>query len=140
MMIRYLSLFRSFLALGLLALACSIGWQGRGQEPEAVPYVPHMAQAETGSGTARCHELDDQLITCSDYLDRAWRPITPPHYHDKVKRLVEIRRRYELADEAGRACRDAQGAPVSGAALRQCLAHTTCDKFATCVADNLDSF
>lgn len=142
MIVRNLSLFLSLLAMGLLALACSMGWHNRGHDdqPEAVPYMQHDDLTAAGSGAARCQELDEQLLTCSDSLDRAWRPITPPHYPEKVRRLLEIRKRYELADDASRACREAQGAPISGAALRACLSHASCDKFATCVADNLDSF
>jgi hypothetical protein len=66
--------------------------------------------------------------------------VTPPHYPEKLRALLEIRKRYELCDEAAQACRGAPGAQVSGAALGACLSHTSCDRFATCVADNLDSF
>ena len=139
---RRLSLILSLLALGLMVLACSMSWQG--SEPDdshmALPLDDQGARATATRAEDRCQDLDSQLVSCSESLDRAWRPITPPHYPDKVRRLIEIKRRYELADEASRACRDAFGTSVSGSALRACLAHPSCDHFATCVADSMDNF
>lgn len=147
MLARRLSLFLSVLAMCLLALACSLGWQGgeRTGPPEAVQSQRETAQVVVPataepSPAERCQRLDDQLTECSDSIARVWRPATPPHYPEKVRRLLEIKKRYELVDEAGRACRGAPGAHASGAALEACLARTGCDAFATCVADNLDTF
>lgn len=140
MVTRSLSLFLSLLAMCLLALACSLGWRAVGGGPTAALATPSETAVEQPVAQGRCNELDDQLTTCSEALARVWRPVTPPHYPAKIRALLEIRKRFELTDEAGRACRGAPGAQVSGAALESCLAHTACDRFATCVADNLDAF
>ena len=142
MSLRRVSIFLSVLAACLMALACGLGWRSTGSEagPEAIRASGDTAQAVVEDVSARCRDLDDQFLTCSDSLSKVWRPAAPAHYPQKVRQLLSIKRRYEMETEAVRACRGEPDARVSGAALRGCLQRATCDGFANCVADNFDPF
>lgn len=139
MFARRLSVVLSVLALGLMVLACSLGYHGRSERPpEAVPVATTNAVVAAKKAPPLCQALDLQLDHCAQALNRVWKPPVPAHYPPKLQRLIAIKKRYQLENEAARACQGSPDAPVAGAELNGCLTRPTCDEFARCVADSLD--
>ena len=141
MFARRLSVVLSISALGLMVLACSLGYQGSSERPpEAVAVSTTNAVVTADKSPTRCQELDLHLDRCSRALQRVWRPPVPEHYPPRLQRLIAIKKRYQLEKEAARACEGSPDAPVAGAELDGCLSRPTCDDFARCVADSLEDF
>ena len=141
MFARRLSVVLSISALGLMALACSLGYQGRSERPPAAEQVVTATAVVTAKKIpTRCQELDLHLDQCSQALQRVWKPPVPAHYPPRLQRLISIKKRYQLEKDAARACEGTPDAPVAGAELHGCLSRPTCDDFARCVADSLDDF
>ena len=142
MFARRLSVLFSIMALGLMVLACSLGYRITGEEryPEAVNVTPSNAVSEPTVTAYRCQELGQELDRCSDAFNSAWAPSSPAHYPEKIRRIVAIKKHYVLGKQATRACEDPAGNRLTGASLDACLAHATCDDFAACVAESLEDF
>ncbi len=140
MLARRVSILLSALAVGLMVLAGFLVHLGADshQPPEAIPVVATTAVGSTSDVARRCNALDRQMDHCSDALDRLYRPPVPAHYPEKLRRLIAIKKRYQLEQEATRACHCTPDAPVAGEALDACIRRPNCDDFARCVAESLD--
>jgi hypothetical protein len=140
MFARRVSIFLSALALGLMVLACSLVRLGgdSDQAPEAISVVATTAVSSNPDVNRRCNALDRQMDHCSDALDRLYKPPVPTHYPEKLRQLIAIKKRYQLEQEAARACHCTPDAPVAGEALDACISRPNCDDFARCVAESLD--
>lgn len=140
MFARRVSILLSILALGLMALACSLGHLGGGGDrpPEAVSVMASTAVRVDDTVTRRCNALDRQLDRCAAALDRLYQPPIPDHYPEQLRRLIAIKKRYQLEQDASRACKCTPDAPVAGEALDACMRRASCDDFARCVAESLD--
>lgn len=140
MFARRVSILLSTLALGLMILAYALVYLGSDtdQPPEAVSVVATTAIGSNPEVARRCNALDRQMDRCSDALDRLYRPPVPAHYPEKLRRLIVIKKRYQLEQDATRACHCTPDAPVAGEALDACIRRPNCDDFARCVAESLD--
>jgi len=142
MIAQRLSILLSVLAMCLMALACSLGWRSEQQAapPAAVADTGHTGRSLAEEVAQRCRQLDDRFLTCADEVRRAWKPATPAHYPKKVRRLLQIKHRYELETRALRACRGDPEAPAEAAGVQACAGRSACHEFANCVADSFDPF
>lgn len=134
MLTRSLSVVLSLLAMGLIALAYTLGWQSPSAEPSIVTHIgPSRVERER---RALCLQLDDQLQGCDESLQaHLGVPAGRAHLPEKVQRLLAIKERHTLERDALRGCLGAPDAPPTGAAMTRCLGRPTCDAFAACVAD-----
>ena len=142
MFARRVSILLSTLALGLMVLAGALIHLGgdSDQPPKAVSVMATRAVVSQTDQNRRCNALDRQMDHCSDALDRLYEPPVPSHYPPKLRRLIAIKKRYLLEQEATRACHCKPDAPVAGEALDACMRRPNCDDFARCVAESLDEF
>ncbi len=139
MLARRVSILLSVLALGLMVLACSLVQLGDdGDAPAAIPVVANTAVGTAPEVARRCSALDRQMDHCSEALDRLYQPPVPSHYPEKLRRLIAIKKRYQLERDATRACHCTPDAPVASEALDACIRRPNCDDFARCVAESLD--
>jgi len=140
MFARRVSILLSILALGLMVLALSLVQLGDDSDrpPEAVSVMATTAVQTNPDLARRCNALDRQMDRCSDALDRLYQPPVPAHYPEKLRRLIAIKKRYQLEQDATRACHCTPDAPVAGEALDACIRRPNCDDFARCVAESLD--
>jgi hypothetical protein len=134
------SILLSTLALGLMVLAYCLVHLGDDTDrpPEAVSVVATTAVGANLDVARRCNALDLQMDRCSEALERLYQPPVPAHYPEKLRRLIAIKKRYQLEQEATRACHCTPDAPVAGEALDACMRRPNCDDFARCVAESLD--
>lgn len=134
MLARSLSVVLSLLALGLIALAYTLGWQSPAQGPAVATHIgPSQAERERRT---LCLQLDDQLQGCEQSLHaHLTSPAGRASLPEKVQRLLAIKERHTLERDALRGCLGAPDAPPTGAALTRCLGRPTCDAFAACVAE-----
>ena len=137
MLARRLSLVLSILALGLMVLACSLSYRSTGGE---APSEAIQATPVGGARAARCEKLNKQLHVCASELKRVYTPLVPEHYPTKIRRLIAVKKGYQVENGITRGCQDDPVAPGSKTALDRCLTRTTCDDFARCVSDNADDF
>lgn len=145
MFARRVSILLSTLALGLMVLAAALiqlrDTSDQTPQAESVKADTAVATSATRANqTRRCNALDRQMDRCSDALDRLYEPPVPAHYPKKLRRLIAIKKRYELEQEATRACHCTPDAPVAGEALDACMRRPNCDDFARCVAESLEEF
>lgn len=140
MFARRVSILLSTLALGLMVLAYSLVHLGSDTDkpPEAISVMEGTAVLPSAAVARRCNALDRQMDNCSEALVRMYQPPVPAHYPEKLRRLIAIKKRYELEQEASRACHCTPDAPVAGEALDACIRRPNCDDFARCVAESLD--
>jgi len=140
MFARRVSILLSILALGLMILAYALIQLGgdANQPPAAVSVMAETAVQTNPALARRCSALDRQMDHCSEALVRLYQPPVPAHYPEKLRRLIAIKKRYQLSQEATRACHCTPDAPVAGEALDACISRPNCDDFARCVAESLD--
>ncbi len=140
MFARRVSILLSTMALGLMVLAGALIHLGADsdQAPQAVSIMATTAVGNQTAQSRRCNALDRQMDHCSDALDRLYEPPVPSHYPQKLRRLIAIKKRYQLEQDATRACHCTPDAPVAGEALDACMRRPNCDDFARCVAESLD--
>jgi hypothetical protein len=123
-----------------MALACSLGYQAGGNDraPEALP-VAERAEAPVSAPSAeRCQRLSEQIASCSGAVTRAWQPQVSPLYTGTLRKLVEIKKRDALSEDAARICRGGPDDPAAPGSLEDCLDRPTCSDFARCVAESAE--
>ena len=104
MFARSVSVTLSILAMGLMVLACSLGYRDTEttRQPEGVQVVAQAAQVPDTPALRQCDDTARRLTTCAVALQRLENPPVSGYYPEKIRRLMVIKKRYHLEKIATR--------------------------------------
>jgi len=135
MLARSLSVVLSVLAVGLLALAYTLGWQSpSARNPIDQGDSPSREKAQQHT---LCNRLYDQLLGCEESLQARLleQKTRASRFPTKLRRLLAIKERHALERDALHRCLGADAASPMESDLTHCLGRPSCDDFAACVAE-----
>ncbi len=140
MFVRRVSMLLSALALALMILAGALLQLGDTSGPPraAVSKMVERVSADPAGERRACTDLDLQMDHCAAAVSRLYEGVVGSGYPARLRRLIAIKKRYKLEQEAARACHCTPEAPVARDALSACMRRPSCDDFARCVAESLE--